>query len=168
MKQIITGHFSGVVRHHNRFYAANKITATVHVFEYASEWKHCHSFSVNITKNWRITLCISNNLLYACLSGDNRIDMFSRDGHLLSSTGSNGHGGPGQLRCPFICATDAAGDVLIADHTNHRLQLLSANGQWSIVQLQPPVVRPCGACLMNETLYVNEEDRKILHAYKME
>ena len=168
MKQIITGHFTGVVRHHNRYYAANIDTTTIHVYEHTGEWKQCHSFSVNAEKYNEITLCISNNLLYVCLSGDNRIDIFSLDGHLRSSTDSNGDGGPRQLSCPFICATDDAGAALIADYSNNRLQLLSANGQWSIVQLQLPVEDPWGACLVNDTLYVNEWYNKSLHAYKME
>ena len=50
-KQIITGYFTGVVRHHNRCYAVNIDTATVHVYEYAGKWKQCHSFSINTTKN---------------------------------------------------------------------------------------------------------------------
>ena len=168
VKQIITGCFTGVVRHHNRYYAANCTTTTIHVYEHADAWKQRHSFSVNATKNLIITLCMSNNCLYACLSVDNRIDIFSLDGHLRSSTGSCGDGAADQLSTPFICATDAAGAVLIADCDNNRLQLLTANGQWSLVQLQPHAVNPSGACIMNDTLYVNEYYKKSLHAYIIE
>ena len=56
-----------------------------------------------------------------------------------SSTGCKGRKGPGQLNCPFICATDAAGATPIADCGNYRMQLLRSNGKWSIVHLLPPV-----------------------------
>ena len=36
--QIIAGCFTGVVRHHNRIYAANFRTSNVHVFEKEGEW----------------------------------------------------------------------------------------------------------------------------------
>ena len=69
---------------------------------------------------------------------------------------------------PLICATNAAGVVLIAYKGNNRLQLLSAIGQWSIVQLKPRVESPFGACLIGDTLYVNEWENDSLHAYKIE
>ena len=168
MTKILKGLFTGVVRHQNRYYAANANTRTIYVYEHAGEWKQCHSFSVNSTKEHFITLCFANNLLYICLCADHRIDIYSLSGYLQTSTGSKGSGGPGQLNCPFICATDAAGSTLIADYGNKRLQLLDANEQWMMVQLQPPVERIWGACLMNDTLYVNETNKKLIHAYKME
>ena len=167
VKKIIEGCFTSVVRNQNRYYAAETRTTTIHVYEYAGQWFKCHSFSVNATKGHILTMCFANNLLFVCLCADHRRDIFSPSGHLQSSTGCKGSEGPDQFINPHSCATDA-GAVLIADSYNNRLQLLNANGQWCIVQLQPPVKGPCGACLMNDTLYVNEWSYQQLHAYKME
>ena len=168
VKQVLKGYFTGVVRHQNRYYAAEAGTTTIYVYEHTGEWKQCHLFPVNAIHGYTLTLGISTKLLFVGLAGNHRIDIFSLNGRLQSNTGFQGIGGPGQLNLPYICSIDAAGAALIADNGNDRLQLLSANGQWSIVQLQPHVNRPQSACVMNDTLYVTEWSNRLLHAYKME
>ena len=166
VEQILKGFFTGVV-HHHRYYAVNRYTSTIHVFVYTSKWKQRYSWSVDTRKGYT-SLGIANNQLYACLQDYHIINIFSLSGLFKYGTGSKGSGGPGEFNSPLICATDTAGDVLIADYSNDRLQLLKANGQWSIVQLQPPVKNPWGACFMNETLYVSKHYNDTLLAYKME
>ena len=166
LQKVADGQFSGVVFHHNNFYAVDTKTATVYVFEHTDEWKHCNSFSVHGKAGYIISLGIANNLLYVCLACENRIDIFSLDGQLKSSTGRKGNGAAGELHGPCIGAADAAGTALISDFANNRLQLLSGNGQWSILQLQPRIEKPFGACLVNDTLYVNGWKEKSIHAYK--
>ena len=132
------------------------------------DFKMRRPISVNAAEGNTISLCIANNLVYMGLSLAGRIDILSLEGELQSSTGCKGKGGPGQLSCPYICTTDDAGTAIIADSDNDRLQLLNANGQWNTVQLKPSVEGPMSACLMNDTLYVNECDNEMIHAYKIE
>ena len=96
------------------------------------------------------------------------MNIFSLDGQLKSSTGRKGNGAAGELNGPRICVTDAAGATLIADTSNDRLQLLSANEQWSTMNLQPSVKWPYGACVLNDMLFVNDLNEKSIHAYKTE
>ena len=165
MTQIAKSLFTGVVRHQQRYYAVTD-QATVHVYEQTNEWKQHHSYSIKGSKNQIITLGITKKLLYVSFALEHRIDIFSLEGKLKSSTGKKGHGAAGELSAPRICTTDDADNVLIADRSNNRLQNLNAIRQWSFVSLQPPVESPSCACLESDTLYVNENEKKLLHAYR--
>ena len=122
--------------------------------QHSDQWEQIHSFSIDTTTGRFITLGISNDLLYVCALYDDKIDAYTLKGAFRFTTGKQGKSASGDLYWPRICDTDASGAALIADCGNHRLQVLSANGQWSIVPLDPPVKRPWGACFVNDALYV--------------
>ena len=80
--------------------------------------------------------------------------VYSLSGELLQTYGARGSRDAGQFDHPYICADDDDGSVLIADWNNDRLQVMSEQGEFSVLQLQPPVSRPLGAVLFNNQLYV--------------
>ena len=69
-----------------------------------------------------------------------------------------------RLHTPYICADDDDGSVLIAGYINGRLQVMSEQGEFSVLQLQPPVSGPRIAVLFNNQLYVAKFDGS-LHKY---
>ena len=132
-------------------------------------WHQINSFSTNTTITSFITLGISNNLIYVCSSKSQIIHAYTLSGVFRFTTGKPGCYAPGELSWPRISDTDASGTALIADCNNDRLQVLGSSGQWSIVQLDPPVKSPLGACLVNDTLYVshkNENGKRVISSYK--
>ena len=54
----------------------------------------------------------------------------------------------------YICDDDDDGSVLIVDNGNHRFQVMSEQGEFSVLQLQPPVAFSSSAVLFNNQLYV--------------
>ena len=132
MTKVADGFFTCVIRHKDRYYCENINTTTICEYEInANNLKLGHSFSLkNAKKDYVITLCISNDLLYVFFAGDNRLDLYSLSGELQSSIGSGelqsniGSGdlqsrvqmtALGQLNYPIICDVDAMGTILIAD-----------------------------------------------------
>jgi len=61
--------------------------------------------------------------------GNQRIQKFTSTGTYLTQWGSHGNG-DGQFSIPIGVATDAAGDVYVADHNNHRIQKFTGTGTY--------------------------------------
>lgn len=84
--------------------------------------------------------------------GEGRVLRFDRTGRLLKSWGGNGTG-PGQFNQPHSIAVDRAGQVLVADRENRRVQVFDMDGNfktsWSFRGL------PCG-------LYVAADGQRYL------
>ena len=73
---------------------------------------------------------------------------------MLQTYGRSGRGDAGQLSSPVISNDDDDGSVLIADRDNNRLQVMSEQGEFSVLQLQPSVSEPRSAALFDNRLYV--------------
>ena len=112
-----------------------------------------HDFDL---KGFTLTLSISNNQLKCCSAGDGVIKVYSLSGELLQTFGTPGRGDAGHLRvdCPYIRDDDDDGSVLIAGYGNDRLQVMSEQGEFSVLQLQLPVSYPRSAVLFKNNLFV--------------
>ena len=118
-------------------------------------WRHLRSIEHDFEEKGHIlTLSITNTQLKCCSRGDDTIKVYSLSGELLQTYGTRGRGDAGQLDCPYISDDDDDDSVLIADNGNDRLQVMSEQGEFSVLQLQPPVSRPRCAVLFNNQLYV--------------
>ena len=163
--RITTGDFTSVAVHQDQVFAAGCTKPKmVHVYKRSgSSWVKVHSFSVDLG-GW-MTLSVKNNQIKCCSTHDNKIAVYSLSSELLQTYGTSGrNGGAGQLNFPFICADDDDGSVLIADRYNDRLQVMSEQGEFSVLQLQPPVTLLTRAMLFNNQLYVSTLDGT-LHKY---
>ena len=122
-----------------------------------------HDFNAN---KGTLTLSISNNQLKCCSIGDDSIKVYSLSGELLQTYGTLGRGAAGQLYCPYISDDDDDGSVLIADRNNNRLQVMSEQGEVSVLQLQPPVSQPRSAVLFESHMFVTSWNKKTIYRYK--
>ena len=112
---------------------------------------------VSLGKNDWTTFVIRDNKLTCSMKATNEMRVYSLRGELLQThrvAGGRGRGA-GQLRAPYVTGQDDEGSVLIADHSSNRLQVMSARGEFSVLQLEPQVSRPVGAVLWNSALYVS-------------
>jgi hypothetical protein len=69
------------------------------------------------------------SLLVADGLGNSRIAKFDRNGAFVMAWGTRGSG-PGQFSGPHGIATDRNRRVLVADRTNHRIQVFDENGKY--------------------------------------
>lgn len=58
-----------------------------------------------------------------------RVHRFSRDGTLVASWGSPGHG-PGQFHLPHSIVSDSSGRLYVADRVNKRIQIFTPDGAY--------------------------------------
>ena len=70
---------------------------------------------------------VNNNQVYVADSGNNRISIFTLEGHLTRTIGSQGSG-PGQFDWPTAVSISSDGDMYVTDYWNHRVQVFSPDG----------------------------------------
>ena len=159
IKRIANGSFRSIVVHQDQVYAADSEKCQTQVFQYKeasspAEWLQLRSIDHDFNaKGSTLTLSISNNQLKCCSDVDDSIKVYSLSGELLQTHGTSGRGDAG-LYSPYISDDDDDGSVLIADRLNNRLQVMSEQGEFSVLQSQPRVSGPSSAVLFNNQLYV--------------
>ena len=157
--------FSSVTVHQDQVYAATlNDPKTVIVYKHSGrDWNKVHSFTVAM--EGFITLSVKNNSMKCSSTREDKIEVYSLSGELLQTHGTWGSDDAGELSCSAICADDEEGSVLIADRDNNRLQVMSEKGEFTVLQLQPPVTEPCSAVVFNDKLYVTSDDNKKIYKY---
>jgi DNA-binding beta-propeller fold protein YncE len=71
-----------------------------------------------------------NNVILVTETSADKVRVYAPDGSLIRSIGQGSGSGPGQLNQPRDAATDAAGNVYVADYRNSRVAVFTATGQW--------------------------------------
>ena len=125
-----------------------------------------------VGENAFVTMATANGKIFACSHLDNKVFVLSQSGEVLQTHGKEGPGPVGELmfHClavskarsvpagelsrPRLCAVDSEESMLVADRGNDRLQVCDVSGQWSVLDLQPPVKRPVRAAVIDNKLYV--------------
>jgi DNA-binding beta-propeller fold protein YncE len=86
---------------------------------------------------------------------NSRIAKVDKDGNWLKSWGDRGKG-PGQFNTPHSIATDANGNVYVADRGNHRIQVFDGDGkflrQFTIDVSVPPDAKPAIGKIPDEAM----------------
>jgi len=70
-----------------------------------------------------------DGLIYICDFGNHRIQVFSEDGVYKRTIGRRGQG-PADLLNPNRLAMDIHGNLIVAEHANSRIQVLTPNGKY--------------------------------------
>jgi hypothetical protein len=108
----------------DRVYVADAQNNRVQVF--TSVGSHIQTITGNFDNPQGIAL--SNRYLYVSEYGNNRVNIFDRDGYTrIGNFGSYGSG-DGKFFRPHGLAVDAAGYVYVADTNNHRVQKFTPAG----------------------------------------
>src|ERR1700759_4630026 len=86
---------------------------------------------------------------------NSRVAKVDKDGNWLKSWGDRGTG-PGQFNTPHSIATDADGNVYVADRGNHRIQVFDGDGkflrQFTIDVPVPPDAKPAIGKIPDEVM----------------
>ena len=140
-----------------------------------------------------MTLATANVKIFACSAHDAKMFVLSQSGEVLQTHGKPGSGPAdgelsdeeayelsdekahqaesppaGELCGPYLCAVDSDESLLVADCGNDRLQVCDVSGQWSVLDLEPPVTTPNSAVVIDNKLYVCSSVDKTLSVYASE
>ena len=167
--RVIPGVFSSVVVHEDQVYAADdhrNLTRVLQLNETPPQgWRQLKTIDHNFKlKSYQVTLSTSNNQLYCYSRGDNIIKVYSLSGELLQPTREINHCAD-QVCWSFIRNNDDDGSVLIDESDDKSPQVMSEQGEFSVLQLQPPVTSPRSAVLFKNSMFTTSWIKKTIYKY---
>ena len=155
-----TGHVCDVISDQETVYALETKASEVLVFKYygteslhwrKSPWKLEYSFKSACALSNDDTMAVVNETIVICSYRNSALHRYSLSGEPLASLPSSpSKRSPGHLWRPRICCRTGNGSLLIADHYNNRLQVLTPDGQWQVLQFARALSYPWDAVLANE------------------
>ena len=124
--------------------------------------------------NYLHTLHVSDDRILLCCREKDKLHVLSHSGELLQThgryweeatdddiVGQTASGepvyGPVVRWGPRLCQVDDDGSALVADYVHDRLQVMEADGTWSVIELDQVVRHPKTAVWCNASLYVASE-----------
>ena len=160
-KRVREGSFSCVIFHKNQLYAAEYSKNEVLVFDCNhAALVQARNIKLRFTdKGFLLKLCANNNRLMCSSVRHNELHVYS----LISGEFLHAYVRPGNIQ--QICDVDTRGSVLIADRDNNRLQVISEQEEFHILELQPEVREPNSAVLFKGYLYVTSNDTNAVYKY---
>ena len=162
---VSSDNYSSVCVHNGKIFAAIKAKQVeVHVFEPTIKKRNVTFFTMNAQRSLKlhrhvkpeavVTLAVSNENLVCCSREDNKILMFSLHGWQMQPVHMTTSGEAGSFSQPYICCTDGRSDVLIADHGNNRLQVMTSDGRFSVLRTSFIVEQPRAATFHKNSLVI--------------
>jgi DNA-binding beta-propeller fold protein YncE len=89
------------------------------------------SFGMRSLKNpWGIALDLASGSIYVASMLAHTISIYSSLGTFRRTLGGEAGAKPGQFTSPISVAVDRNGNLLVADYGNHRIQVLTPNGDF--------------------------------------
>ena len=171
IRRFVTGDFTSVAVHQDQVYAAESQKRHTQVFQYNNKpqpkLRQLRSINHDFGRgSCTLTLSISNDKLRCCSAGSRSIKVYSLSGQLLQTHNTSGYGYVCDLSCPVISDDDDDGSVLITDHDhNDNLYVMSEQGAFNVLHLQPTMSRPNSAVLLNGYLFVTATSNRYLYKY---
>ena len=164
------GCFSSVVVNGSLVFAALNDPPTVYILEYLNlKWSKVRSFKSNGSPSRATTIAISNDNIVSCSTETNNCYIYSVQGKLHSIFDCPGGDNVGKDEAdphyPHVCGADAAGSVLLAEPMEHGLQVMSKDGEFRSLKLQPDVKTPRRAVLHKNYLFVISYQDEKLYKY---
>ena len=126
--QISEGYYFSVKSHNEKVYASNYTSGSIEIYAHKDDiWWGLRRIQTS-RPNHYVRLCVNNVNIFASSWHNKTTCVYSHDGTLLSD-----HRRTEELKTPLVCHGDQNGDVLIADWSNHCLQVLRSDGNYSRV-----------------------------------
>ena len=126
------GVFKSISRKDSTIFAFEYESAKIFCFEYESVHHRLTMTStisppLSVREKQFATIAVRNDEIFVCSMSDDKIYVLDLSGALLRTVGEPGNLTVGRLSYPMIAQQLTDGSLLVADHDNHRYQLLRAS-----------------------------------------
>ena len=171
--------YNDVAVHNNLVYAGRSSRPyTVDVID-SNTWRRLREMSPpccskEFYNDYNHTISVSDDRILLCCYNNKNLYVLSHSGELLQTHGRSWREAtdddiigkttsgkpvyrPGVLQWLWLCQVDDDGSALVADERNDRLQVMRADGTWSVVELDQAVSYQKGAVWCNGSLYAAYE-----------
>ena len=146
-----SGKFKSLALNDSILYAFAYENAQVYCFSYAAgekmlKEKQVIQPSLAVKEKQFATIAVRKNEIFVCSMADNKIFVHELSGKnkLVRTLGDYGTLNVGRLNYPVIAQQLKDGSLLIADHDNHRYQLLRPDNRWEqVLRLGTKFPRGC-------------------------
>ena len=179
IRTISTDDYVDMAAHDAQLYAAHRDSHTIHVFD-CRTWKQLRSISTPCTDTkheyglYRHTICVnSTHIALSCRDCDT-IYILDLHGKFKQSHGpaitltmpSSSECEDSKINYPYICQEDDNGTILVADTSNDRMLVLTAEGHWRRVKLNDDLQCPRSAVWWKGRLYVSTWDDETITMFQ--
>lgn len=153
---ILSGQFCDVTVRGNDIYALDemgrvqvlKYTATINRFKFQIKFDlRDYNF------NSRNTIEVTEEHVYVGYFWAHIIQQYTLTGEFVKTHGRHGKQ-IGLLHNPLLCGSDRNGEILVAESSNNRLQILKGDDTWRMVHIQDLGSQPCCARFFDDRLFV--------------
>ena len=174
LETIHDGNFYNVCTCGDRLYALEYNTHQVYTFQHKyGVWNNLKTLQLTKLKHSKYnqlanTLQVYNGDVYVYIWGFDTVYRYNMDGVLIGQYGGEGKGGgAGRLYAGRLCGHDRTGTLLVCDRDNKRIQVLGADGKWSITCLKHLRFCPLHAVpVTRHVFWVLDTDRN-MHVFKV-
>ena len=163
----MNGVWTSVVVNGSLVFAAANDPPEVYVLEYLNyKWSKIRAFRTNGTPGKATTIAISNDNIVSCSLQTNDYYVYNVQGKLQSVFDGPGGDNTGKERgfhYPRVSRGDVVGNVLITEPFEYGVHVMSKEGKFYRLKLQPDVKAPRRAVLHKNKLFVIDLlDNKLL------
>ena len=171
--------YNDLAAHDGQLYAADMNSPSIHVYD-CRTWQRLRSISTPCSDSkydgdlYDHTICVNSTGIRLSCWDCNMIYVLDAHGILKqthgpritiipSSNAASEHSMENsELTDPLICQEDDDGEVLLAEFSNNRILILTAEGHWRQVKLNCELQGPCSAVWWKCAFYVSTyDDRKL-------
>ena len=168
------GNFYGLCTSGDIVYALEYNTHQIYTFQYKyGIWTQLKTLPLAKLKHSKYnqlanTLQVVNDHIYVYIWGFDTVYRYNKNGVLTGQFGSEGKGGnAGRLYAGRLCGHDKTGSLLVCDRDNKRIQVLGADGKWTMTCLKHLKFAPLYAVpVSRDTFWVMDTERN-MHVFKV-
>ena len=114
-----------------------------------------NSFQLTFTSEYDIPVSLGSDVIYVANQDKHCIHVLSLDGTELAKHGRFGHYVvAGMLDYPHAASSDSKDNLLVCDTGHHRLQMMTRNGKWQLLQCNNKITSPSDAVVVGDRIFV--------------